>query len=331
MTSYNFINGIEASENQELLTGIARGEWGFNGLFESDWNDNANHPRGLLAGNDIQMPTGDPDVLAEALDKGIISRDNLEASVERLMNLIMKVNYFHDYVVNAPVVEIGDDTRFKAAENINWSETVKTQATSDEDGGNNLGYCDAGAWAQYQINVLSSGEYELSARCASKEGIGEFDVIVDGKVVAHFDVPKTGVWQTWTTLDAQTIELEAGTHTMFIEFTESGSNLNWLHFTKVEKEEFAIVTQPEDTAADKGADATVFVEATGEGLTYEWYYKNPGNVKFYKSGEQFVSEDGASYKIPVASWRDGQQVYCVITDVNGDSVQTNTVTLSVQK
>ncbi len=95
------------------------------------------------------------------------------------------------------------------------------------------------------------------------------------------------------------------------------------------EEDLAIVTQPVDTAAEKGANAVVSVEATGEGLTYEWYYKNPGNNKFYKSGDQFVSEDGASYIIPMYAWRDGQQVYCVITDKNGNSVQTDTVTLTL--
>ena len=93
-----------------------------------------------------------------------------------------------------------------------------------------------------------------------------------------------------------------------------------------------IMKQPEDVVvAAAGDEAVVTVEAAGEGLTYQWYYKNPGNVKFYASGAQFVSEDGATYTIPVASWRDGQQVYCVITDANGISVQTNTVTLSVAK
>ena len=33
MTSYNFLNGIETSENKELLTNITRGEWGYEGIF----------------------------------------------------------------------------------------------------------------------------------------------------------------------------------------------------------------------------------------------------------------------------------------------------------
>lgn len=92
-----------------------------------------------------------------------------------------------------------------------------------------------------------------------------------------------------------------------------------------------IIKQPESMEAAKGEQAVVTVEAKGDNLSYTWYYKNPGNKKFYESGESFVSEDGASYSIPMSAWRDGQQVYCVITDATGAIVQTNTVTLTLAK
>ena len=231
MTSYNFLNGTETSENKELLTNIARGEWGYEGIFMTDWGNNSNHVRELLAGNDVKMPSGSPSALASALESGLITRADLEASVERLLNMIMKVNIFEDKVLNPPTVEIGDDTYFKAADNIIWSQTARGEATSDEDGGNNLGYCDAGAWTQYQINVLKSGDYSLAARSASNAGGGAFNVVVDGNVIASFNAENTGGWQNWITLDAQNVHLDAGTHTLRLEFTESGSNLNWLRFT----------------------------------------------------------------------------------------------------
>lgn len=91
-----------------------------------------------------------------------------------------------------------------------------------------------------------------------------------------------------------------------------------------------ITKQPESVAVEKSGDtAVVTVETVGEDLTYTWYYKNPGNVKFYVSGETFA--DGNSYHISVNKWRDGQQVYCVITDLLGNTVQTEIVTLSIQK
>lgn len=231
MTSYNYINGIETSENRDLLTNITRGEWGYEGIFMTDWGNNSNHAREVLAGNDVKMPSGSPATVLSAVEKGIVTRDSMEACAERLLNMIMKVNVFQDKIVNPPTTAIGDDTYFKAADNIIWSQTARAEATSDTDGGNNLGYCDAGAWTQYQIRVEKSGQYDLSARTASNAGSGAFDVVVDGEVIASFDPVHTGGWQNWTTLDAQSVHLEEGTHTLRLEFTESGSNVNWLRFT----------------------------------------------------------------------------------------------------
>lgn len=231
MSSYNYINGIETSENTELLTNIARGEWGYEGIFMTDWGNNSNHAREVLAGNDVKMPSGSPATVLAAMEKGIITRADMEACVSRLLTMIMKVNVFQDKIVNPPTPAIGADTYFKAADNIIWSQTARGETTSDVDGGRNLGYCDAGAWTQYQIQVEKSGQYDLSARTASSAGGGAFDVVVDGEVIASFKPVGTGGWQNWTTLDAQSIHLEAGIHTLRIEFTQSGSNLNWLRFT----------------------------------------------------------------------------------------------------
>lgn len=90
-----------------------------------------------------------------------------------------------------------------------------------------------------------------------------------------------------------------------------------------------IITQPVDEVTEKGEDAVVTVEAIGDGLTYTWYYQNPGNKKFYESSTTFV--DANVYTIPMQAWRDGQQVYCVVADAYGNTVQSNTVTISMKK
>ena len=144
MTSYNFLNGIETSENKDLLTNITRGEWGYEGIFMTDWGNSSNHAREVLAGNDVKMPSGSPATLKAALKKGILKRSDLEDCAERLVKMIMKVNIFKEKILNPVTVDIGDDTYFKAAENILWSQTARGENTSDEDGGKDLGYCDAG-------------------------------------------------------------------------------------------------------------------------------------------------------------------------------------------
>ncbi len=92
MSSYNIVNGRRTSENHELLTDVLRGEWGFEGAVTTDWWTNGEHYKEVAAGNDIQMATGFPERLMEAVHKGIITRAELETCAKRVLNLILKVD-----------------------------------------------------------------------------------------------------------------------------------------------------------------------------------------------------------------------------------------------
>lgn len=139
-----------------------------------------------------------------------------------------------DPAPSAKTVEIGDDTIFRAAENISSSYgDVKAEETSDEGGGESLGYCNQGSYTVYKIKVNKTGTYKVTARVASSDGSGGFAVYVDSdKEAAHFRAVNTGAWQTWATTEEQTVSLEEGEHEMRIYFTESGMNLNWLRFVR---------------------------------------------------------------------------------------------------
>lgn len=89
MTSYNIINGVPASENAELLQGILRGEWGYEGLVTSDWVTYKNPVLEVKAGNDIKMPVGEPDKLLSALANGSLKREELALCVKHLLELIL--------------------------------------------------------------------------------------------------------------------------------------------------------------------------------------------------------------------------------------------------
>ena len=85
-----------------------------------------------------------------------------------------------------------------------------------------------------------------------------------------------------------------------------------------------ITAQPQDVAAAVGAAARTTVTATGEGLTYAWWYKDTGMSAFKKS-----SITAARYSMTMTEARNGRQVYCVVTDQYGGSVTSDTVTLSI--
>ena len=90
MSSYNIINGHRASENRELLEDILRGEWGFKGIVTTDWWTAGEHYKELLAGNDIKMGRGYPDRLMQAQEMGLITRADMEVSVRRLLDVLMR-------------------------------------------------------------------------------------------------------------------------------------------------------------------------------------------------------------------------------------------------
>ena len=91
MTSYNLMNGLYTSENSELLDGILRGEWGFDGLVISDWFNEAEHYREALAGNNVRMPTGCPKRLQKAMECGFINRADLMRNAKHVLELILKM------------------------------------------------------------------------------------------------------------------------------------------------------------------------------------------------------------------------------------------------
>lgn len=94
MSSYNKVNGRHVVNTRELLTNVLREEWGFEGVVMSDWNatDQCSHVEAINAGNDLIMP-GDPGVvktLMKGLEDGTLSRDALETSAARILDLIFQ-------------------------------------------------------------------------------------------------------------------------------------------------------------------------------------------------------------------------------------------------
>ena len=90
MSSYNLINGVRTSESGELLTGILRGEWGYEGMVTTDWSNHAEHYKEVKAGNDMRMPCQEGQ-LKEAYEQGLITRDEMAACVKRVLEMILWV------------------------------------------------------------------------------------------------------------------------------------------------------------------------------------------------------------------------------------------------
>ena len=91
MCAYNPINGVYASENKWAFD-ILRNEFGFEGLIVSDWSSVRSGWRAAKAGLDLRMPYKDTayDELKYGYEKGLLTEEEIDARVEKILELIEK-------------------------------------------------------------------------------------------------------------------------------------------------------------------------------------------------------------------------------------------------
>ena len=92
MSSYNIINGHRASENRDMLTGILRDEWNWDGMITTDWWTYGVHHQEAMAGNDVKMGVGYPEELMEALAEGTLTREAMELCAKHILTLILRID-----------------------------------------------------------------------------------------------------------------------------------------------------------------------------------------------------------------------------------------------
>lgn len=93
MNSYNRINGTYSSQNDWLQNQVCRGEWGFQGLFVTDWGASVDRIPGLKAGTDLEMPSSgtlNTEKIIAAVRSGELSEEVLDERVDAVVDLILK-------------------------------------------------------------------------------------------------------------------------------------------------------------------------------------------------------------------------------------------------
>jgi beta-glucosidase len=86
MAAYNRVNGTWAAEHQLLLTDILRKEWGFTGFVVSDWGAAHSSVQAIVAGLDLEMPSGrNFSTLADAVKGGQLPEAAIDQAVRRIL------------------------------------------------------------------------------------------------------------------------------------------------------------------------------------------------------------------------------------------------------
>jgi beta-glucosidase len=90
MAAYNLVNGIQMCSHSDLIEGVLRGEWGFDGVVVSDWGAARDTIGDALGGLDLEMPgpsrTRSAQLVA-AVRAGKVPESAIDEKVERLRRL----------------------------------------------------------------------------------------------------------------------------------------------------------------------------------------------------------------------------------------------------
>ena len=91
--------------------------------------------------------------------------------------------------------------------------------------------------------------------------------------------------------------------------------------------ELAIIEQPVDQTINVGDSLTLSLKAEGSFLKYQWYFKKEGQSDFKPWTNRVLPSETVT---PNISWN-GIQLYCVVTDKRGNSIQSEIVTVTVKQ
>lgn len=94
MAAYNDVNGVAATEHDEINNGVVKGEWGYQGLIMSDWSATRTSAAAANGGLDLVMPgpvgPWGPALVA-AVRRGAVAESVVDEHVCRLLRLAARV------------------------------------------------------------------------------------------------------------------------------------------------------------------------------------------------------------------------------------------------
>lgn len=94
--------------------------------------------------------------------------------------------------------------------------------------GYNVGWIESGEYLTFTVDVAATGTYSLSTRVAANESGGKVIFYVDNVAITSLvEIPITGGWQNWNTLNIGDVELTQGQHIITVKLYFGGFNINY--------------------------------------------------------------------------------------------------------
>lgn len=139
MSAYNQLRGQYCSHNEHLVNDILKGDWGFDGVFLTDWGAAHDTKQSALYGLDIEMGTGTNGLtyseknhyenyylaaaFKEMVVNGEVSEDILDDKVRRVLRLIYRTSLSE----NRPLGKINTEAHHEVARKVGQQGVVLLQ------------------------------------------------------------------------------------------------------------------------------------------------------------------------------------------------------------
>ena len=127
MTAYNKVNGVYCGEQPDLIGGVLRREWGFDGLVMSDWFGTHSTAPAALAGLDLEMPGPSAWLgpsLAAAVRSGEVDESVVDGQVRHVLRLMGRVGILGGGPTASDEAESDDPGRRAVARRVATEGTV---------------------------------------------------------------------------------------------------------------------------------------------------------------------------------------------------------------
>ena len=235
---------------------------------------------------------------------------------------------------------------YRSTDKVNWTRLITTTGTSLTNSS-----AEAGVLYYYKVRAISTNSgansvfsdvksrycdlprTTLTVTLNSKDKPYLTWTAVDGAVKYELSYSTDG-GVTWTVLKTMTgtklthssaVPGKTYSYRVRALANNSGANSAYASAQVAVPTTLAITSQPQSVTVAEGETALVHFEAQGDGMSFVWYYKDAGASEFTRTDE-FT---GNSYFITMTAELDGRQLYCVVTDQYGNTVQTEVVTISM--
>jgi beta-glucosidase-like glycosyl hydrolase len=239
MSSYNLLNGTETAEKRDLIFNIPRTEWGFNGLFMTDWGNNSTVANEVNAGNNIKMSSG---ALASSAIGSTVTLARIKENTEAIMNADMSSKQFQRMLQVKDISAQDLITRVDASKYNDFEGIVRPHVlTADDAGVTEAAYRTGGdasnsgmpasSSVSYFLDVERDGTYFFRIRRGGSATTATFSIQLDGVTVGNLTAVSSGV-TSFATANGPDLNLTAGEHILKFTATGAGGTLNWFELER---------------------------------------------------------------------------------------------------